>query len=563
MLAGRHRPEDLPMEYLKFLQRESGIFSTRFAFVVLCASIGEGIVIATIISATSGEAVGRSEAQSLLLFLIGLLIFSLARGYIINRTCESVETVIQKVRTRICDRVRQAELGSFQAIGKTTIQQTLARDCQALNDAARTIMHAISGLGVMLSALIYIALLSSNLFVWMTAMLAAVFAFFARQQKTAQREYDKVSAEEQSFFDVLSEELDGFKELRISQEKSQDLLENDIMTIVGRVKQTKLAITRKLNLSLVAGWTFFYLLLGTIVFVLPTFIERGSIPVAKVSTTFMFVFSPMYDLASGIVVFVAANAAVNRLTALQSKLAELTRDAVTTRGRAARMQSLRCEQLMFAYPRQPERREAPFVVGPLDFEIRRGEIVFIIGGNGSGKSTFLHLLCGLYWPSSGTLFVNSEEIPHRMLTRYRSYFSLILQDFHLFKRLLGHPHIDRERINYLLDRLQLRGITDIDSEGRVTNLSLSTGQKKRLALLAVECDDREVIILDEWAADQDPEFRRFFYEVYLPELRARGKAVVAATHDDRYFHLADRVLRMDQGQLSLVAHTAPSPLAGA
>ena len=52
-----------------------------------------------------------------------------------------------------------------------------------------------------------------------------------------------------------------------------------------------------------------------------------------------------------------------------------------------------------------------------------------------------------------------------------------------------------------------------------------------------------------WAADQDPQFRRYSYEELLPEFKAQGKTVIAATHDNAYFHVADRILKMEYGQL--------------
>jgi putative ATP-binding cassette transporter len=77
-------------------------------------------------------------------------------------------------------------------------------------------------------------------------------------------------------------------------------------------------------------------------------------------------------------------------------------------------------------------------------------------------------------------------------------------------------------------------------DGRLSTTRLSAGQRRRLALLQVFLDRRPVVALDEWAAEQDPIFRRVFYTELLPELQRRGATVVAITHDDRYFHIADR-----------------------
>ena len=72
---------------------------------------------------------------------------------------------------------------------------------------------------------------------------------------------------------------------------------------------------------------------------------------------------------------------------------------------------------------------------------------------------------------------------------------------------------------------------------------------KRALLLAL-AEERDIILLDEWAADQDPHFRREFYQVLLPLMQEMGKTIFAISHDDHYFIHADRLLEMRNGQLS-------------
>jgi len=68
-----------------------------------------------------------------------------------------------------------------------------------------------------------------------------------------------------------------------------------------------------------------------------------------------------------------------------------------------------------------------------------------------------------------------------------------------------------------------------------------------LALLVSLVEDKELYLFDEWAADQDPEFRDVFYNKLLPELKSRGKLVIVISHDDRYFHKADQIVKLEQG----------------
>jgi putative ATP-binding cassette transporter len=175
--------------------------------------------------------------------------------------------------------------------------------------------------------------------------------------------------------------------------------------------------------------------------------------------------------------------------------------------------------------------------------------LFLVGGNGSGKTTLLKLITALYPPDEGGIRVDDLVIGPTNAQSYRNLFSAIFSDFHLFEKLHGLGDATPERVNELLRRMELSDKTAFEG-GRFTNINLSTGQRKRLALVVAYLEDKPVYLFDEVAADQDPHFRRYFYETMLPELKAKGRTIVVVSHDDRYFHLADRVLKMDDGKLS-------------
>jgi putative ATP-binding cassette transporter len=190
-----------------------------------------------------------------------------------------------------------------------------------------------------------------------------------------------------------------------------------------------------------------------------------------------------------------------------------------------------------------------FAVGPIDLDIRAGELLFIVGGNGSGKSTLLKLLTGLYPPEDGELRLDGRRLWPTDLTRYRSLFATVFTDFHLFRRLYGIPNLDPAEVNRWLAELDIADKTRYTEQG-FTNLDLSTGQKKRLAIAAALLKERPICVFDEPAADQDPAFRRRLYEELLPRFRADGRTLIVVSHDDRWFHVADRVLEMRDGQLA-------------
>jgi ABC-type siderophore export system fused ATPase/permease subunit len=124
----------------------------------------------------------------------------------------------------------------------------------------------------------------------------------------------------------------------------------------------------------------------------------------------------------------------------------------------------------------------------------------------------------------------------------------VFGDFHLFSHVLdrsGHTPPDRQ-IEDWLRKLQLNSQVQV-LQGVLSKLTLSTGQRKRLALLQCYAEDREICFFDEWAADQDVHFREHFYYELLPELKRRGKTLIVISHDDRYFHVADRIVKLEDG----------------
>jgi putative ATP-binding cassette transporter len=191
----------------------------------------------------------------------------------------------------------------------------------------------------------------------------------------------------------------------------------------------------------------------------------------------------------------------------------------------------------------------PFTLGPIDLHFTAGELVFITGTNGSGKTTLLKVLAGLYSPEGGTVRWNQVAVTAQNRQSYRELFSVVFSDFHLFEHLLGleEPTVDEQALHYL-SKLQLQSKVTIN-QGRLSTLDLSQGQRKRLALFTAYLEDRPIYLFDEWAANQDPTFKELFYRELLPELAVRGKLVIAITHDDQYYALADRLLRLENGQL--------------
>lgn len=210
------------------------------------------------------------------------------------------------------------------------------------------------------------------------------------------------------------------------------------------------------------------------------------------------------------------------------------------------LKSLELRGLTYAFPSVDGL--PPFRMGPFDLTVTPGELLFIVGQNGSGKTTLIKLLLGLYEPHGGQVLLNGQAVGPAQRDDYRQLFTTVFADFFLFQELLERKGVLPEHTQAYLERLELAHKVTI-RDGAFSTTDLSTGQRKRLALLHAWLDERPVLVFDEWAADQDPAFRKVFYTELLPDLKRQGKTVIVISHDDRYFDLADQLIEVRGGQL--------------
>jgi putative ATP-binding cassette transporter len=249
-------------------------------------------------------------------------------------------------------------------------------------------------------------------------------------------------------------------------------------------------------------------------------------------------------------VITEANVAADNIQRLEGRLlATLGADPVNATGSANHFHKIEMHQIVFSY--LDKTSETLFRVGPIDFALRSGDLVFITGGNGSGKSTFMKLLAGLYKPDSGEIVYDGAPVSDQTRQNYRELIAAVFSDFHLFQRLYGISSPDLTKVDRLLTQFHMIDKTRV-VDGNFSTIDLSSGQRKRLALIVALLEKRPLLLLDEWAADQDPEFRREFYYKLLPALNRAGVTVVAVTHDDRYLEnlgVPVRRLHMDEGHI--------------
>ena len=193
---------------------------------------------------------------------------------------------------------------------------------------------------------------------------------------------------------------------------------------------------------------------------------------------------------------------------------------------------LKADGIRFAYPNGKE------ALCGIDFELRRGELMCIVGRNGAGKSTFSKVICGFEKPQGGVLYLNGEDIapltikeraehigyvmqnPNQMISK-----NMIAEEVGLALTLDGmEPEAIQQRVH---DTLKICGLYPFRNW---PVSALSFGQKKRVTVASILAMGPEIIILDEPTAGQD--FRHYTEIMeFLLELNRQGVTIVMITHD--------------------------------
>jgi putative pyoverdin transport system ATP-binding/permease protein len=345
--------------------------------------------------------------------------------------------------------------------------------------------------------------------------------------------------------------FDGAKELKLHRARADAFVGGQLAPHVEAVRAQR---TRGYVLhALAASWGNLLLFgfVGLTIFVLARLFDADAHVMSGYALVFLYLIMPVEGLLAALPAISSARVAFERIGKLEAALPpEQGRlaDVGTNVAQAAQpvFSRIALDGVEHRYVRENE--DGFFTLGPIDLTFRAGETVFLVGGNGSGKTTLAKLLVGLYAPERGRLLVDGAAVDDATRAAYRQYFSVVFSDFHLFDSLLGLSAGRENAARALLVALQLDHKVRIQ-DGAFSTLALSQGQRKRLALLVAFLEDRPFYVFDEWAADQDPAFKDVFYRTLLPELKAKGKTVLVITHDDRYFDLADRLIKLDSGRI--------------
>lgn len=453
------------------------------------------------------------------------------------------------LRMQLSRRILRAALRHLEIMGSEPLMTTFTDDIPGIVDALSLMPALCLNMAIALGGFLYLGWLS-----WQVLLL--VLGFFVLGLLV----YELPSRWSVRFFRAARQELDvlwghfkdlteGVKELKLHSRRRRVFLSQVLHGTAAARSKYLLSAFNFHGMANSLGQMLVFVAIGLILFSSVASHSGAAITAGSI-ITLLYITSALQFVMNGLPSLSRADIALQRLDGLTQQLegpgvAELEQDVATDVG--LRCGDLTLKAITHAYPSK-QAKEA-FTLGPIDINLKGGELVVLAGGNGSGKTTLAKIITGLYPAENGELLLDGKRITNENREFYRQHFSAIFYDFHLFESLLGleKPDLDecaRER----LARLQLNHVVTIEN-GSLSTTQLSHGQRKRLALLTASLEDRPIYVFDEWAADQDPEFKEFFYHDLLSDLKAKGKLVLIICHDDHYFDVADRIIKLESGKI--------------
>ncbi|MDW8846915.1 multidrug ABC transporter permease/ATP-binding protein [Erwinia sp. MMLR14_017] len=528
------------MELLRVVYRQ---YRWPFVFVIVLSLLSAALGIGLIAFINRELIVALNSSVWVLPEFLGLLLLLMA----VTLASQLALTLlghhfVYRLRGEFIKRILDTQVERIEQIGSAQLLAGLTSDVRNITIAFVRLPELIQGIILTLGAAAYLAWLSPEMLfitaVWVAITIIGGWLLVAK----VYRHMARLREIEDNLYTDYQTIIEGRKELALNRQRAH-LIYETVYQEDARKYRHHIVRADTFHLSAV-NWSNIMMLgaIGLVFYMANGLGWANTAVAATYSLTLLFLRTPLLSAVGALPTLLTAQVAFDKLNTFQLTpyQSEFTVPAVSKN-----WQTLELRNLVFHYG------DRGFEVGPVNMTLKRGELVFLIGGNGSGKSTLAMLLTGLYQPVSGQILLDGEVIEAANIGSYRSLFSAVFTDVHLFDRLIDNQGeaADPAKVQLWLERLKMQDKIKLEGN-KVLNLKLSKGQSKRLALLLATAEQRDILLLDEWAADQDPHFRRIFYRELLPWLQEMGKTVFAISHDDHYFLHADRLLEMREGKLS-------------
>lgn len=537
------------MKLVLFLMKRA---KGRFALAILCGLLG-GAMSAGLLAVISNTLSGTMSARAGMLAFAGLATMGLLTRFFSQVLLNSLhQGELQQLRLQLGRQILATPLRRLEETGAHRLQTALSSDIQVMSSSLGLIPVIFIDLTIVVGCLAYMAWLSWSSFLGtMLFLLVGGLTYWVPQGRGVSI-LQQSHGQQSLLFKAFRGITDGIKELKLHQERRRAFISECFEPTTAALQRAHTRASYYFAAAALWGAFIFLFFIGLMIYVAPHVFSVSTHELMGYTLAALYLQQPLTTLMRNVPVLAQGNIALEHLEKLTLSPPESGAPLPPT---PRSFERLEVKGITHTYFRDND--DSRFTLGPIHLELIPGEIVFIIGGNGSGKTTLAKLLTGLYTPESGELSIDGRIVTEENQQQYRQYFSAVFSDFHLFDSLLGLAPAERaQRLQGYLERLQLDKKVSVNEAGVLSTTDLSLGQRKRLALLTSWMEDRPIYLFDEWAADQDPAFKNVFYLELLQELKRAGKAVVVISHDNQYFHVADRIIQLDSGKLMEMPFTS-------
>jgi putative ATP-binding cassette transporter len=532
---------------LTLLEQRSGGKSKRVLAAAVVAGAFEGMALMAVGSALDDLGEGSISFKNFILFLAALAGYYVLYKYAIDKCTSAALGVVQDIQLRLTAAFRRLNLRQFEQLDEGQVYQEIIGNKDIVVEATRYLVVALSGVTLMLFAFLFALLLSPVGFLVIVGCLAVSGLLLSSMYQNVNALQQDVRGLDEKYTLSLKDLLYGFVEIKLNRRKRDELIDDVIHKRAAESYEVKREAEQLYVRGLAFFNTFVFLPVAAIVFILPGFVELSIDVLMKLIGVTLFSLGPLTSIITALPALSKAELMIRGVMAFETRLEQMREEESSRDTPPLSFERIELRDCRFRY--ETTDGSAPFSIEIDEFRLNRNEIVFITGGNGSGKTSFIKLFASLYTPERGTILVDGTPLPQIGIDAYRSLFSIVLMNFHLFERLYGIGEVDVSDCNRLLSDMQLADKVTLKDGNRFSPLTLSSGQRKRLAVVAALLEKHPILLFDEVAADFDPSFRRYYYEELLPRLKREGRTILAVSHDDRFHHIADRVVTMRYGRI--------------
>ncbi|HEX3988693.1 MAG TPA: cyclic peptide export ABC transporter [Verrucomicrobiae bacterium] len=536
------------MTLLKFIIRTCrGLVVATIAMALLSGACNAGLIALVNVALTQTSPAGRGMIWAFVALGLGKVVSLFFSQAVLAGFSQKA---VSELRRDLIKKILAVPLRDLENLGTPRILAALTDDVFNVTQALLAVPVIAVNAAILLGGAIYLGFLSWKILASIGVVIAAGALGYLAVISSALRFCRWAREEEDKLFGYFRALTDGIKELKLHRNRRGAFFSGNIEAVTAACQRHN--VSAEVRFAAAQSWShlLYFALIGLILFLAPSLGTFSSRTLTGFVVTTLYLMGPLQGVLSSFSLFGRARVALQKVQDLGVSLAERSTEQWDAEKEAKPPQFERLELRDVVHSYHREQDDTSFVLGPVNMSFQPGETVFLVGGNGSGKSTLAKIVTGLYLPEQGEIRLDGRPVTNENRDAYRQLFSAVFADFFVFDNLLGLEGADLDgRAALYLEQLHLNHKVRI-TNGALSTTSVSTGQRKRLALLTAYLEDRPFYLFDEWASDQDPYFKNIFYTKILPDLKARGKTILVITHDDRYFDQADRIIKLDYGKVT-------------